>query len=125
MRNSLHFILVLSIAVLAGCTGSKGSKTATVELEGNPTTGYEWVYEIVPEGIVKEVSHDYKTDRSGNVNADGAGGTFSFVFEAVAAGEAEITFSYRRPWEEGVEPVYTVVYTAVADDKLNLTLTEQ
>ena len=96
--------------------------TAAIELEGNPTTGYSWVYAMSPEGIVREVSNEYiAANTVGHVA--GSGGKFIFTFEAVAEGETELTFSYLRPWEENIPALKTVIYRAIVDDKYNLTLT--
>ena len=94
---------------------------ATVELKGNPTTGYSWDYTMSPEGIVREVSSDYVPDKTDD-NVTGSGGKFVFTFEAVSAGEAELVFSYFRPWETDIPALETVTYRAVVDGKENLTL---
>ena len=104
--------------ILAGCDRT----SATVKLKGNPTTGYTWICEISPEGVVAERSNEYVS----NLNlfgASGVGGTFVFTFEAVAAGEADITFSYLRVWEDN-PPIDVVVYRATVDARGNLTLVE-
>ena len=110
--------------ILFGCAGMQENKTATVELAGNPTTGFTWVYTISPEGVVGEVSNEYIPDKT-HTNVVGSGGKFIFVFEALAEGEAEVSFSYLRVWEEGIPPSQTVIYRAVVDNKINLTLTKK
>jgi predicted secreted protein len=122
------FTALFCIAVLSfGCAGMQEQKQeqrmATVELEGNPTTGYSWVYAMSPEGVVREVSNDYIPDTV-DERIVGSGGKFIFTFESVAAGEAEIIFSYRRSWERDIPALRTVIYMAIVDDKNNLTLTE-
>ena len=37
----------------------------------------------------------------------GAGGVQTLTFEAVEDGETGVRLVYRRPWEEGVEPIDT------------------
>ncbi|MDR2185792.1 MAG: protease inhibitor I42 family protein [Treponema sp.] len=81
----------------------------TIELEGNPSTGYSWTYTMEPEGIVRELSAEYrrpsgKEDSAGAGGRAGKGGVFVFVFESVRPGSAGLRFSYVRPWESGVEP---------------------
>ena len=115
---------MIGITIISlGCVGLQGQKTTTIELDGNPTTGYTWVYTVSPEGIVREVSNQYIANRTNN-NVAGSGGRFVFTFEAITAGEAELVFSYLRLWEEGIPPVNTVKYKAVVDDNNNLTLTK-
>ena len=102
----------------------QGQNTAAIELEGNPTTGYTWVYTMSPEGIAREVSNKYIPNKTNKARA-GSGGKFVFIFEAITAGEAELAFSYLRVWEEDTPPLRTVIYKVIVDDKNNLTLTEE
>ena len=129
MKNQAgNFILLCLVVLLSGCAGIQGQKqsknTATVTLEGNPTTGYTWVYTLPPETVIREVSHEYIADTS-DKNMVGSGGKFIFTFEAIAAGEADIIFSYRRSWEENTAPEKTIIYRAIVDPKNTLTLTPQ
>ncbi|MDR1802721.1 MAG: protease inhibitor I42 family protein [Treponema sp.] len=96
---------------------------ATVELKGNPSTGYSWAYTMSPEGVVREVSNDFIQDNAGK-RLIGSGGKFVFTFEAVTAGEAEIIFSYRRVGVIDKPAARTAIYRAILDDKNNLTLTK-
>jgi len=114
--------LWLCVAVLlCGCAGMQKQKTATVELEGNPTTGFSWVYTISPEGVLREVTNKYMAHKADKGMA-GSGGKFIFVFKAAAAGEAELVFSYRRVWEEGIPALKTVNYRVNVDGRKNLKL---
>jgi len=130
MKRKLIFVLavlVIFASVFAGgCVfnifSKDGPNTATIKLEGNPTTGYGWYYSVVPDGIIKEISSDYKQDFN-PLGKNGVGGTFIFKFESVAPGEATITFEYYRDWEDD-PPVDTVVYLVTVDEGLTLTMTE-
>jgi predicted secreted protein len=81
-------------------------KRVTLELEGNPTTGYSWTYVLEGEGALRELSAEYRRaeDSGGRV---GGGGIFIFVFESVRPGRVELVFSYRRPWETDIEAAET------------------
>jgi len=96
-------------------------KIQTVELEGNPTTGYSWICTVAPEGIVREVSNEYIPANIGK-NMVGSGGKFIFIFEAMAPGEAELNFKYLRAWEKGIPPIESVVYKAIVNKKNSLKL---
>jgi len=130
MKRKLIFVLavlVIFAAVFAGgCVfnmfSKDGPNTATIKLEGNPTTGYNWIYSLVPDGIIKETSRDYKQD-SNFFNKNGVGGTFIFKFESVAPGEAELVFQYLREWENK-PPLIIEAYKVIVDEGLNLTLEE-
>ena len=114
--------LWLCIAVLFyGCAGMQGQKTATIEIEGNPTTGYTWVYTVSQEGVVREVSNEYTADKTDKGLA-GLGGKFIFTFKSIAAGETRLVFSYLRIWEKDVPAVKTLAYKASVDNKKNLKL---
>jgi predicted secreted protein len=93
-------VAALLLAAMIGCappvTGPWEDQY-TVTLEGNPTTGYEWTYTMSRDGIVKEASNDYTQDAAGE-GMVGVGGTYTFVFEGVAAGDVTLTFTYDRPW---------------------------
>ena len=120
MKKNLYFVVFLCLAFyFFGCSGIPEQMTTTIELDGNPTTGYTWVYTMLPEGIVREVSNDYVPNRT---NVVGSGGKFIFTFEAITEGATELNFSYLRVWEEGIAPAQTVIYNAIVDDKKNLTL---
>jgi predicted secreted protein len=126
-ETSLHYakmgkypplFLLLCIAILSsGCSGMQ----STINLDGNPTTGYSWVCAISPEGVVREVSNEYIPNQNAQ-KLVGAGGKFVFTFEAIAEGEAELVFSYLRVWEKDIPPLETVIYKAIVDEKKNLTL---
>ena len=121
MEKKLCVIMLSILASLFSCSGSDDQKTVKIELEGNPTTGYTWVYTMKPEGIVREVSNEYIQNNT-DENVAGAGGKFVFIFEAISTGEAELVFSYLRVFEEGIPPIQTVTYKAIVDNSKNLTL---
>jgi len=112
------------VLLVLGCSETQKRKTATVELQGNPTTGYAWVYIMSPEGILREISNEYSADKSGEAVV-GSGGKFIFTFEALTKGEAELIFSYLRAWEVDTPAAKTAVYRATMSDKTGLTLTQQ
>jgi predicted secreted protein len=83
--------------------------TVVVELEENASVGDDWELETEPDGAVLElVAESFDSD---DPEADGAGGTVRFEFEAVGDGGTELTFAncYRctsdgEPSEEPPEP---------------------
>jgi len=145
MKNCLFLILLLCAAlVLLGCLGSPRKRIAKIELEGNPTTGYTWVYNMPreipqeedeaidtfeirgfpPEDIVRKISSDFVPHKSGG-KIVGSGGKFVFTFEGITPGETELVFSYLRAWEMGIPPVETVTYRATVNEKKYLTITRK
>ena len=71
-----------------------------IRLEGNASTGYEWVrgapasLEGSPLEIVKE--NDYQTL---GTPTPGAPGEFIFRYRAIRPGTVTLEFEHRRPWE--------------------------
>jgi predicted secreted protein len=112
--------LFVFAALVCSCAGFRSESSGryenrlVIELDGNRTTGYSWTYTMEPDNIAREVSSEYK-DASGTADRVGAGGVFQFAFEGIKQGAAELRFSYARPWESGIEPVKTTVYTLTVD----------
>jgi inhibitor of cysteine peptidase len=80
-----------------------GNKLEIV-LEGNPTTGYSWEVGSVDETVLKLAGEpEFKSES----RAVGAGGVFTFRFEAVAAGQTALQLIYHRPFEKDTPPIET------------------
>ena len=80
----------------------------TVTLESNPSTGYRWEWVGHQDSIVEQMGESqFKPRETGDPPLVGAGGWESFDFKAVHPGQMTLKLVYRRPWEEGVEPLKT------------------
>jgi len=84
-----------------------------VVLEGNPTTGYRWELVTVDKSILKPTGASGKPDYKPDSSALGAGGKFTFTFEAATAGQTKLQLIYHRSFEKGVPPVKTFEATVV------------
>jgi inhibitor of cysteine peptidase len=81
--------------------------TLEITLEGNPTTGYLWSLLSGNDGVLKPAGdYAYKQDAA-PAGMVGVGGKFTFKFQAVGAGAAQLKFGYQRPWEKDVPPIET------------------
>ncbi len=70
-----------------------------VELDGNPTTGYQWLEAKSDEaGDLYDLSIIYKSDAN-PTGMSGVGGTYFITITALAPGEASVKLEYRRDWE--------------------------
>jgi inhibitor of cysteine peptidase len=79
-----------------------------VTLESNPTTGYRWEVVEPQESILQQKGEaEFKQSDPRNPPPPGTGGTETFRFEAVGAGQMTLKLVYHRPWEEGVDPLET------------------
>ncbi len=70
-----------------------------IVLEGVPTAGYVWelVHPLDNVGVVQELGHEWKRSTS----LVGGPSAAHFRFLALAEGEVNLHFRYRRPWEKG------------------------
>lgn len=93
----------------------RGGQKFTIEIEGNPTTGYQWQLElpekltnkkmIKPINLKENNTSDYYTRQrmsEDEVHALGVGGIYHFKFQAneEKEGMEELTFIYKRPWTD-------------------------
>ena len=72
----------------------------TIELESNPTTGYEWC-PAFSEDRVRLIRHEGPRveEKPAARTRLGAGGVDRFVFEALAEGETSVQMTLKRAWE--------------------------
>ncbi len=76
----------------------------TVNLTGNPTTGYLWEVFSLDGSVLQQVGDSvFRQDQP----LMGAGGTVSFQFKAVGSGSTTVVFAYHRPFEKGIPPIKT------------------
>lgn len=73
-------------------------------LEANPSTGYAW--ELAPMDA-EVLALDGEPVSKPESDLIGAPVSQTFRFKAAGPGQVTLSMSYRRPWEEGVEPVKT------------------
>ena len=78
---------------------SRKDRKAYVELDCNPTTGFDWFVGEVPEGLELVSSKYASSDKSGQ--GVGGGGTTTIVLKAKSAGHSSVDLVYRRNWEGG------------------------
>jgi predicted secreted protein len=83
----------------------------TVTLESNKTTGYEWqLAEPLDKDILLFVNSKYITNES---NLIGSGGKEIWIFKALKAGKAAISFRYVRPWEKNIPPAKEETFSVI------------
>ena len=86
----------------------KVGERATIELEANQTTGYQWAPTAEPDAaVVTVVSDTYVAPETDRV---GAGGSQKIVIEGVAPGTTSLAMGYSRPWEQGTPPAETATF---------------
>ena len=117
MRRNKTFLaagVLLLMITLAGC-GAKKPQKATLTLESNPTTGYQWIVEQDPE--IFDISSEYKEDTVEGTTEQmvGVGGKETFTLTPKKEGRTKINFLYKQPWEE--ESLYTRLTYEIKVDK--------
>jgi inhibitor of cysteine peptidase len=109
------FIAFLTMFILGGCSPfgrvpvkineSDDGKTIEVasgedvdiELNGNPTTGYQWQLEGESSPVIRQISEpEFKPATA----AIGSGGKVLIKFKATNIGKAGVKLVYKRSWEK-------------------------
>ena len=86
-----------SVTVITATAGKK----FVIELESNPTTGYEW-QPAFPSDRVRLIRLERPLEPASSGMSEvklGAGGVDRFVFKALAPGRALISMDLKRAWE--------------------------
>lgn len=97
------------------------SKTeVTFSVSENPSTGYQWTYNIVNENVAKVINDKYINTAPDDVV--GAAGTRSLTFRGVESGTTRIVLKYERPWENNTEPARIIILYLTVDENLTLSL---
>lgn len=81
-------------------------QTFTLSLDGNPTTGYQWVLDDSFDGEVLSLLENFYLTPQSAAQMVGQGGSYYWRFKALKAGSTEIKIAYCRPWED-TSPVQT------------------
>jgi inhibitor of cysteine peptidase len=85
-------------------------RTFSVQLRGNPTTGYQWAMSKLEGEAVQPVGKGVYVPDKAPEKMVGVGGTFVFQFRAAKTGKAALAFAYARSWEKDkpAEKTFTV-----------------
>ena len=87
----------------------KQNQNIALQFAGNPTTGYRWKVEILPEKTnVIELTEGIYVPRKHKKKTVGYGGVYKFNLKAVNKGEAQIKCIYSRSWEK--KPFKEIIY---------------
>lgn len=125
--------ILLSALLLAAACGGGGSDDVTltesdsgstvqaevgedlvVQLEANPTTGYQWqLADGLDTDVVEKVSNSYA--QGGEEGVAGAGGIDTWTFKAVGPGTTTITLDYLRTFEANSTTNTFTLTVSVAD----------
>ena len=122
LKSLFLITLILGAFFMSSCTSQKSFKSdsVTIELKGNPSTGYTWEAVLSSENVVT-VSKDVKY--LGSEGMVGAPSMFYFTVNSLMTGNTVLTLEYKRPWEEK-EPLEKKVYNINVDERGKITMSE-
>ncbi len=125
-KKTLHTLLcclMCSCLVLAltSCASTRfQSDETTIQMKGNPTTGYNWFYEIGDDSIIAvEESEKYLGDDL----VVGAPSLFTYKIIPLKPGQTTLYFEYKRPWETE-DPIETKNYFITVAENGKITIEE-
>ena len=109
------------VAFAVGCSAAPGSEVQiaegsaefsqgdlVVKLDANPTTGYEWTFQIDGSAVQPD-GDEFVPASDGAQPKTGEGGVHTFNFK----GEATLTFTYARSWEASDSDKSVVLHATV------------
>jgi len=122
LKSLFLITLIFGAVFMSSCTSQKSFKSdsVTIELKGNPSTGYTWEAVLSSENIV-EISKDVKY--LGGEGMVGAPSMFYFTVSSLSSGSTVLTLEYKRPWEEK-EALEKKIYNITVDKKGKITMEE-
>ena len=124
--KKIAFVLLVCIAV-ALCGTAQGVTTILyrVTLNENPSTGYHWYILISDETMLSLADHGYEAAEGVDPLLE-QGGTHSWTVGGLKEGEATITFTSMKPWQEQItDLVFSFTFSVDADGNLTLLSTER
>jgi inhibitor of cysteine peptidase len=128
-RTRMFLLTAVLVAVMAS-TAACGSKSSpltaadngksvevkkgdliVIQLDGNPSTGYNWEAKDLDSSMFEQVGEPEFKSGNPDPNIVGAGGTLTLTFKALKTGIATLALVYHRSWEPDVEPLDTFSVT--------------
>lgn len=92
----------------------KQNQDIALQFKGNPTTGYRWKVEILPEKTnVLELTEGIYVPQKRKKKTVGYGGVYKFKIKAAKKGEAQLKCIYSRSWEKS--PYKVVIYNVYVE----------
>lgn len=120
MKRKLLIFVGCLFVFFSSCSSSKFKiDTKTIEMSGNPTTGYAWVYSIEDDSIIQVEDNIKKIENNAKL---GGLSLFAYTIKSLRPGKTNLTFEYKRPWEEKeAEKTKNIEVIVNTDGKMILT----
>ena len=108
-------LMLVCLLMVGGAVLAEPVTDVTLTLAENPTTGYTWSFVSSNDAIVTVADQGY-TASPNLENADGVGGTHTWLLQGKAEGDATVTFTIGQSWEGGeVADMLVFAYHVGAD----------
>jgi len=125
MKKIVLLLLVCMAVALCGTAQGVTTILYRVTLNENPSTGYQWFYLISDEAMLSITDHGYEATEGVDPLLD-EGGTHYWTIGGLEEGEASITFTSMKPWQEQItDLVFSFTFSVDADGNLTLLSTER
>ena len=118
-RKFEFLIIMCAFALFASCVSTRfAGDEKTIQLKGNPTTGYNWFYQISDDSIIAVEEY---VKYLGDDMVVGAPSMFTYTITSLKPGQATLHFEYKRPWET-VEPaeIKEYIITVAENGKIKI-----
>jgi len=90
----------------------KTGDTLEISLNGNLTTGFNWIPAVLDPALLEQVGEIEVTPAS---DQPGAPGIIIIKFKAIATGQTNLHLDYKRPWEDTAVPEQTFDVTVIVE----------
>lgn len=114
---------LLITSLFTGCSSTKSQNKNSVflQLDGNPTTGYTWFYDVDDDSVVDV------TEKIEQKNKDprlvGGSSFFYYTFTPKKVGKTFVHFEYKRSWEKD-SVTYKHRYEVIVNEKGEISMRE-
>lgn len=114
MKLKIIFLLICFSFFSISCkTSTFKNQQKKLQLIGNPSTGYTWIYKIEDKSIINIEEDVEYTGKEGLV---GAPSNFIYTITSLKSGTTNLSFEYKRPWENNIVKEKLVYKIIVKED---------
>lgn len=108
---------LLMVGLFVAC--GKKSQTAVIELDSNPTTGYQWY--ITEDMGILDITSQYQEGEN-NGDTVGGGGKTVLTITPKEPGTTEVLLKYCQEWEESEDDI-RYAYQVVVNKDMTMNIT--
>jgi len=114
----------MCVVLAAGTAQAADTAAYPITFRENETTGYTWVFTISDETVLSVADGGYQAPAADEPMV-GMSGTHAWTVGGLREGEASVTFTYTRSWEDDPDdPAVTLYFAVNAEQNLTLLATD-